>query len=165
MKKNNKQGAKRAKNKPSSSVKATGRQVSDSQAAAARMCGRSRVTNAAARGSVLWLDNLDHRGPVPRRFKDIVGEVTSDLGGPDQLSECTRQIIRRIASLSVWCESVECRMADGEDIDIDRFQRTSNSLRRLCESIGLERRQRTIVPHPLDYAREYDRRKAEEAVS
>ena len=45
-----------------------------------------------------------------------------------QLSECTRQIVKRIASMSVWCESMECRMADGEDIDIDRFQRTSNSL-------------------------------------
>ena len=53
------------------------------------MMGRSRVTNAAARGSTLWLDHTDKRGPVPRRFRDIVAEVTSDLGGPAQLSECS----------------------------------------------------------------------------
>jgi hypothetical protein len=85
------------------------------------------------------------RGVVARRFRDIVGLVTSDLGGPEQLSENQRQIIRRIASMSVWCESVEAEMADGKEIDIDKFQRTSNSLRRLCESLGLERRPKPVI--------------------
>ena len=111
-----------------------------------KQCGRSRVTNAAARGSTRWLDHVDRRGPIARRFKDVVQLVTSDLGGPTALSENQRQLIRRIASMSVWCESVEAKMADGDEIDIDKFQRTSNSLRRLCESIGLERRQRDVGP-------------------
>ena len=106
----------------------------------------SRVSNAAARGSVLWLDHADKRGPVARRFKDLVSLVTSDVGGPDVTSEAQRQIIRRIASLSVWCESQEAEMADGREIDILRFGRTANSLRRLCEAIGLERRQKDITP-------------------
>lgn len=71
-------------------------------------------------------------------------EVTTDLGGPSELTEAQRQIIRRIASMSVWCESEEAKMADGDEIDIDRFQRTANSLRRLCETIGLERRPRHV---------------------
>ena len=40
-----------------------------------RRQARSRMTN----GSTLWLDNMDKRGPVPRRSRDIVGLVTSDL--------------------------------------------------------------------------------------
>ena len=76
---------------------------------------------------------------VARRFRDLVHQVTQDLGGPDALSENQRQIIRRIASMSVWCESEEAKMADGAEIDIDKFQRTSNSLRRFCETIGLTR--------------------------
>jgi hypothetical protein len=48
--------------------------------------------------------------------------------------------------MSVWCESEEAKMADGAEIDIDKFQRTSNSLRRLCETIGLER-----VAKPIDW--------------
>ena len=109
--------------------------------------GHSRVTNAAAEGKLVWLDKIDHRGPVARRFKDLVGLVTSDLSAePDQLSESQRQIIRRIASLSVWCESQEAKMADGTEVDILEFQRTANSLRRLCESIGLERRARDVAP-------------------
>jgi hypothetical protein len=108
--------------------------------------GNSRVTNAAREGRLVWLDKIDHRSPVARRFKDLVSIVTSDLGGPDQLSESQRQIIRRIASLSVWCESQEAKMADGTEVDINEFQRTANSLRRLCESIGLQRRQRDTGP-------------------
>ena len=41
-------------------------------------------------------------------------------------------------------QSEEAKMADGDEIDIDRFQRTANSLRRLCETIGLERRPRHV---------------------
>lgn len=106
----------------------------------------SRVTGDAARGLAGWLDGNDKRGPVARRFRDLVAEVTSDLGGAGELSEAQRQIIRRIASMSVWCESVEAKMADGEEIDIDKFQRTSNSLRRLCETIGLRRVAKEAVP-------------------
>ena len=100
----------------------------------------SRVTGLAKIGRTGWLDGEDRRGPVARRFRDLVSLITADLGSPGELTENQRQIIRRIASLSVWCESMEARMADGEEIDIDKFQRTASSLRRLCESVGLERK-------------------------
>ncbi len=101
---------------------------------------QSRVTAQAKRGVVGWLGNhRDKRGHVARRFRDLVGLITADCGGPGALSENQRQIIRRSAALGVWCETQEARMADGEEIDMDEFQRTSNSLRRLCESIGIKR--------------------------
>jgi hypothetical protein len=112
---------------------------------------QSRVTGQAANGVTGWLDGGDKRGPVARRFRDLVGLVTADLGGVDELSENQRQIVRRIASLSVWCESQEARMADGEEIDIDKFQRTSNSLRRLCETIGLRHASKNVTPDLKTY--------------
>jgi hypothetical protein len=63
-------------------AKAAAQQLGDRAVEAARQMGRSRVSNAAARGSILWLDHVDKRGPVARRFKDLVVLVTSDLGGP-----------------------------------------------------------------------------------
>ena len=120
--------------------------------------GRSRVTN----GATLWLDNKDKRGPVARRFRDLVLAVTSDLGGEAELSEGQRQIIRRIASLSVWCESEEAKMAAGMKIDINEFQRTANSLRRLVESLGIERKAKTI-PSLAEYMEKKRREETEEA--
>jgi hypothetical protein len=45
---------------------------------------------------------------------------------------------------------------------LECYQRTANSLRRLLESVGLKRRPKDVTPNPLDYAREYDRLKAQE---
>ena len=136
----------------------------EAAAEARRVHGRSRVSNAAARGSIDWIDRVDKRTPIARRFKDLVALVTSDLGGPDLLSEAQRQIIRRIASLSVWCKSKEAVMADGAEIDILEFGRTANSLRRLCEAIGLERRQWDITSDLDTYLRIKYGHDAEEAV-
>ena len=151
MKSAHSQRAKRPKNKPSSGAVATAQQHRYGVAADPKQCGRSRVTNSAARGSIVWLDHVDKRGPVARRFKDLVALVTSDLGGPDRLSEVQRQIVKRIASMSVWCESAEARMADGDQINIIEFGRTSNSLRRLCESVGLDRRSKDVTPSLSEY--------------
>ena len=43
---------------------------------------RSRVTN----GKTLFVE-ADNRGPWARRFRDVLAEITSDLGGADVLSE------------------------------------------------------------------------------
>jgi len=105
---------------------------------------QSYATAQARKGQVGWLERSDKRGPVARRFRDIAAELTSDLGGHDLLSEAQRQIIRRISSMAVWCESEESKMADGQEVDMARFQMVSNSMRRLCESIGIKRQPRTI---------------------
>jgi hypothetical protein len=38
--------------------------------------------------------------------------------------------------------------------DLDLYQRTANSLRRLLEAVGLNRRPKDVTPDPLAYARE-----------
>jgi hypothetical protein len=105
---------------------------------------QSKVTSSSRKGVTRFIDGGDKRGPVARRFRDLVGEITNDLGGPSAITENQRQIIKRIASLSVWCESQEAHTADGEEVNIDQFQRAANSMRRLCESIGLERKSRPV---------------------
>ena len=72
---------------------------------------RAKVTNAMARGSLAWLDGKDRRGVVSRRIADIVGLITQDLGGLDALTETQRQIITRIATMAVWCETQDCKAA------------------------------------------------------
>jgi hypothetical protein len=69
------------------------------------------------------------------------------LGGIDNCSTAERSIIRRAATLTVELERMEDRFAtagETSDTDLDLYQRMANSLRRLLESIGLQRRPRTV---------------------
>jgi hypothetical protein len=54
---------------------------------------------------------LDGRTQTARRFRDLVEEISNDLGGPSVLSEGQRQLIRRAASLSIMAEAIEADMA------------------------------------------------------
>jgi hypothetical protein len=69
---------------------------------------RSRVTN----GSSLFAVG-PQTSAYARRLRDILGEIISDLGGPDELSEAERQLARRAASLSVACEKLEESICTG----------------------------------------------------
>jgi hypothetical protein len=73
---------------------------------------RSRVTN----GKSAFVES-DGRGPYFRRWRDIVAEITNDLGGVDLLSEGQKQLIRRAATIAVSCEKLEQKaLADGRSI-------------------------------------------------
>ena len=58
-----------------------------------------KVRSAISNGALLT--NLDHRLPWARRLKDLIGDITSDLGGPDNISEAERVLVRRAAMMTV----------------------------------------------------------------
>ena len=107
--------------------------------------GRSRLTN----GSAVFLDGVDGRGTLARRYRDILAQLVSDLGGDP--SEAQAIIARRAATLAVWCEQCEADMASGKPIDIGEFTTATNALRRLLSDLGLERRARDITPTLNEY--------------
>jgi hypothetical protein len=105
---------------------------------------RSRVTN----GSRL-LPGVDRRTVWFRRFRDLMGLHLSDLGGSGHVSEAEKSIVRRIATLTVELEGLEQRFAtagQADPIDLDLYQRTANSLRRLLEAVGIKRQPRDVTP-------------------
>jgi hypothetical protein len=107
---------------------------------AAKRTGRARVSN----GSQLFLDEsgLDGRSVMARRYRDVLAQLVSDLGGDP--SEAQSIIARRAATLAVWCEQAESCMAKGDAIDIGSFTTATNALRRLLADLGLERRLKDI---------------------
>ena len=114
--------------------------------------GKSRITNGSA-----FLPGIDGRSAWIRRAKDLISEHLSDLGGPDNTSAAERSITRRVAVLSVELEHLEARFASAGSAspdDLDLYQRTANSLRRLLEAVGLQRRAKDVTPDPLLYAHE-----------
>jgi hypothetical protein len=113
---------------------------------------RSRVTN----GTGLFVDAGDGRGPWARRMKDVIELHLCDLGGVEVVSEAEASIVRRAATLTIELERLEAKFSTGEaaDRDLDLYQRTANSLRRLLEAVGLKRVPKDITPSLSRYLEE-----------
>lgn len=107
---------------------------------------RSRVGN----GNALFPD-VDGRSAEMRRYKDVFGQLVSDMGGDP--SEAQTIIARRAATLAVWCEGREAAMARGESFDVGEFTTATNALRRLLTDLGLERRAKNVTPTIAEYVR------------
>jgi hypothetical protein len=102
---------------------------------------------------------VDGRSTWVRRLRDLIAIHLSDLGGVDNVSEAERSIIRRIATLTVELERMESGFAtagEATPAQLDLYQRTANSLRRLLESVGIERRAKNITPTLSDILNEID---------
>lgn len=125
---------------------------------AATVTPPKKVRSAVVNGSRLFVEGLDGRSAAARRYRDLVVEFTNDIGGDP--SEAQKQLIRRAASLSVWCEVQEVRLANGEDIDIGPLTTATNSLRRVLADIGLERQPRDVTPDLQTYMRQRAAEKA-----
>jgi hypothetical protein len=101
-----------------------------------------KVRSALTNGSELLRD-VDHRTAYMRRLRDLLQAHEADLGGHDVLSEGQRAIIRRATLLTVQCEMLEQKFAEADGLasssDLECYQKCSNSLRRLLESLGLHK--------------------------
>src|SRR5436190_16175676 len=99
---------------------------------------RSRITNGRE-----LLPGVDGRTLWVRRFRDVLSLHLSDLGGADRISEAEKASARRAACLIVELEQLEAKFAlagEAKGWQIDRYQRLANTLRRLLETLGLQRR-------------------------
>jgi hypothetical protein len=109
-----------------------------------KLHGQSRITNGKA-----LLPGVDGRSPWVRRCKDVIAAHIADLGGSDNCSEAERSIIRRAAVLTTELERMEAVFAvagEASPEQLDIYARVAANMRRMLESIGLQRRARTIGP-------------------
>jgi hypothetical protein len=96
---------------------------------------KSRITNGSA-----LLPGVDGRSPWVRRCKDILASHLSDK--PDATA-AEQAIIRRAAVLITELERLERQFALAGEADaqtLDLYGRVAGNMRRLLESVGLERR-------------------------
>jgi hypothetical protein len=97
--------------------------------------------------------------PGFRRAKDVLTEIVSDMGGVDNTSAAERHIARRATTLIIELERLERKFAlagEADAADLDTYTRVASSMRRLLESIGLQRRPRDVGPSLLDVMQEGD---------
>jgi hypothetical protein len=109
----------------------------------------SKVRSAVSNGSSL-LAGLDHRSAWARRLRDLIGDHLADLGGPGAVTQAEKALVRRAAMLTLQLELLEQRFASNEggaahSEQLETYQRSTNSLRRTLESLGLERRAKDVT--------------------
>jgi hypothetical protein len=100
---------------------------------------RSRIANGAL------LPGTDGRSTWVRHAKEVIADHISDLGGVDNCSAAERSLVRRASTLTVELERLEAKFATVEMAsasDLETYQRCANTLRRLLEAVGLQRRPR-----------------------
>src|SRR5262249_19138496 len=109
------------------------------------LASRSAVTNGRRLHVVAPPD-----GKWARRFRDVLAEIVSDLGGADLLSEGQRQLARRAATISIACERMEGEAAAGTPIDLEAYGKLTDRLGRTFQRLGLERKPRDVGPSLAD---------------
>ena len=102
---------------------------------------RSAVTN----GRRLFVEG-DGTSAWSRRYRDLVAGHASDLGGADILSAAQLSLVRRASAIELECEQMEGRLSKGESVDLDIFTRSASHLRRILETLGIERKLRDVTP-------------------
>jgi hypothetical protein len=98
-----------------------------------------RIRSAVTNGRRVFVEG-DGRSAWTRRYRDLIAGHVSDLGGPSVLSESQLSLVRRASAIECELEQMEGRLSRGDQVDLDAFTRAAGHLRRILETIGLERR-------------------------
>ena len=79
-------------------------------------------------------------------------EVESDVRpGRTALSEAKLALIRHSAALALELEQMEGRLSQGDEINLDSYGRAASHLRRLLETLGVERKPNDVTPSLEQY--------------
>jgi hypothetical protein len=81
----------------------------------------------------------------------------ADAGGRDYMTEAMLSLCRRAATLEIQLEQLECCMSQGDDVDIEIYGRIASHLRRILETLGVERKSKDVTPNLRSYLAAKDR--------
>ena len=112
---------------------------------------RSAITN----GSRLLSSEVDGRSAPAKRFRDILAEIASDLGGADIMSEGQRQLARLAAAMAVEAEQMTSQSISGEaPLDVEAFGKLADRIGRTFQRLGIRRVPKPVGPQSMvEYAR------------
>jgi hypothetical protein len=110
----------------------------------------SRQRSAVSNGRRLFVEG-DGNSAWSRRYRDLIASHVSDLGGASLLSEAQRSLIKRASAIELELEQAEGRLSMGQQIDLDAYTRAAGHLRRLLETLGLQRVQRDVTRTTDEY--------------
>jgi hypothetical protein len=95
---------------------------------------------------LLTLEGLDRRTAAYRETKQLIEEISGDLGGADHLSAAERQMVQHGAVLGAYATDLEAQYLRGRRIDLTALCTILNTQRRCFDAIGYRRRPRDVTP-------------------
>ncbi|OLO10633.1 hypothetical protein BTW10_13075 [Chromohalobacter japonicus] len=97
-----------------------------------------------------YMGDLDGRTGIAQMMRERYASMTSDLGGPENLSYAQRSLVERALWLEFWLQRQEVELAKGESFDVGKWVQAANGLQGILTKLGLERKAKD-VPNLSDY--------------
>lgn len=123
---------------------------------------KKRKSSAVTSGRKLFVDG-DPNSAWSRRFRDLMAGHVADMGGAGTLSHAQQSLVRRASTIECELELMEGQLSMGMPVDLDIFTRSSSHLRRILETLGVERKPRDVTPTLEEYLKKYDSEPAEQS--
>lgn len=107
---------------------------------------RSNLSNNPFR-----LPGIDQQSTNGRRFKDLVEDIASDLGGVGALGPAQIVLVRQAALDVMRSETLHAAALRGETVDPEELTRAGNSATRTLNRLGVKHRPRDTSPSLAEY--------------
>ena len=114
---------------------------------------KKRKSSAVTSGRKLFVSG-DPNSAWSRRYRDLIAGHASDMGGAETLSAAQQSLVRRASAIECELELMEGELSKGCDVDLDKFTRSSSHLRRILETLGIERKPRDVTLDLREYLKD-----------
>jgi hypothetical protein len=111
----------------------------------------------ATKPKLISRSQIDQRSQAYKVFDRIVGDVTADLGGRDQVSAVEAALIESFAGVVVMLDDMNVRTLLGEKPDPFVYCQVASTLTRIASRLGLQRRARDVGTSLADVVAEHVR--------
>jgi hypothetical protein len=123
---------------------------------------RPHTLRSAVSNGTRLLEGIDYQCPAARRFRDLIEDLTADLGG--DLSAAEQQQVRLVAGLLVHSEQLMADVVNGKAVDSEQVTRVANVAARLLATLKAKHQARKPpAPTLAEYLADKAKREAEAA--
>jgi hypothetical protein len=120
-----------------------------------------RPRSAVTSGRKLFVEG-NPNSAWSRRYYDLCHSHIHDIScgeGRDALTAAQLSLIKRASAIECELERLDARLSVGEEVNLGEYGRAASHLRRLFETLGIERKPRDITPTLSEIAREIEAEK------
>lgn len=117
----------------------------------------------AGKARLMTLSDLDGRTKARKDADAFLNAVLSDLGGERHVPAGKRALAEHAAIMNAMAIHEGARFLSGEPVSIADYTTLTNALRRLLETVGLDRVAKDVTPNLRQYAASKSAERAEAA--